>query len=121
MRRRILIEAVVVVAAAPAVQAAWLGRYAVPPDEIALGFDDGFLLVGCLVEEEELSPAVLPLLRMIDEVFTEMTADAAPTDRWTTDALSGDAGWERARQLAREVLALEGEGDAPLPDIRIVR
>ncbi|MYS04975.1 hypothetical protein GTW71_00565 [Streptomyces sp. SID6041] len=92
-----------------------------PPDEIALGFDDGFHLVGCLVEEEELSPAALPLLRMIDEVFTEMTADAAPTDRWTTDALSTDAGWERARQLAREVLALEGEGDAPLPDICIVR
>ncbi|MFF8507627.1 hypothetical protein ACF064_05995 [Streptomyces sp. NPDC015492] len=91
-----------------------------PPDEMALGFDDGFRLVVRLVEDEELSPEALPLLRMIDEVFCEMTEDATPVDRWTIDALSTDAGWERARRLARDVLAVEGETDAQPPDASMV-
>ncbi|MFJ8297968.1 hypothetical protein ACIQ9R_19040 [Streptomyces sp. NPDC094447] len=91
-----------------------------PPDEMALGFDDGFRLAVRLVEDEELSPEVLPLLRMIDEVFCEMTEDATPVDRWTIDALSTDAGWERARRLARDVLAVEGETDAQPPDASMV-
>ncbi len=115
-----LIEAVVVVAAAAADQVAWLEKYDVPPDEIALGFDDAFRLAGQLVEEGRLSPVVLPRLQMIDEVFCEMS-QAAGMDRWTREALSTDVEWDRARQLAREVLTAEGEGDQPLPDICIVR
>ncbi|MFJ8539048.1 hypothetical protein [Streptomyces sp. NPDC093591] len=85
-RRRILIEAVVV--ASPAsTQVAWLDKYDVPPDEIALGFDDAFLLAGRLVDERQLSCDVLPLLQTIDEVFSEMSQDAE-VDRWTREALS---------------------------------
>ncbi|MCF3179047.1 hypothetical protein IPZ70_03680 [Streptomyces polychromogenes] len=91
-----------------------------PPDEIALGFDDAFCLVGRLIEEGQLSRGVLPALQMIDEVFREMTRDAE-TDRWSRAVLSTDAGWGRARQLARVVLAAEREADAPLPEICIVR
>ncbi|MFJ9598074.1 hypothetical protein ACIRS3_35690 [Streptomyces virginiae] len=119
-RRRMLIEAVLVVAAAAPAQVAWLEKYDVPPDEIALGFDDAFGLAGQLVEEGQISPAVLPCLQMIDEVFSEIGLDSG-VDRWTKAAMSTDVGWDRARQLAREVLAAEGEGDAPLPDICIIR
>ncbi|MER7733636.1 hypothetical protein ABTX80_22350 [Streptomyces erythrochromogenes] len=115
-----LIEAVAVVAADATAQLAWLQRYDVPPDEIALGFDDGFRLAGQLVEEGQLSPEVQPPLRTIDEIFNEMSRPEGP-DRWTREALSTDAGWARARQLAREVLTAEGEADAPLPHICIVR
>ncbi|MFG2339887.1 hypothetical protein [Streptomyces yangpuensis] len=115
-----LIEAVAVVAAAATAQVAWLERYDVPPDEIALGFDDAFRLAGQLVEEGELSPVVLPRLQMIDEVFSEIDQDSG-VDRWTRAAMSTDVGWDRARQLAREVLAAGGEGDGPLPDICIIR
>ncbi|MFI5671922.1 hypothetical protein [Streptomyces sp. NPDC051704] len=119
-RRRMLISALSVVAAAPAAQVAWLEKYDVPADEIALGFDDVFRLAGGLIEEGELGPGVLSELQMIDEVFEEMTRDALP-DRWTRAALPTDAGWARARHLARAVLAAEGEADAPLPEICVVR
>ncbi|MFD8604300.1 hypothetical protein ACFV1S_19875 [Streptomyces globisporus] len=115
-----LIEAVVVVAAPASDQVAWLDKYDVPPDEIALGFDDAFRLAGRLVDEGPLSRDVLPLLQVIDEVFSEMSQDT-DVDRWTREALSADAGWGRARQLAREVLTAEGEETSPLPGIRIVR
>ncbi|MGW6963673.1 hypothetical protein ACWGET_06420 [Streptomyces zaomyceticus] len=120
VRRHLLIEAVVVVAAEPSVQVAWLEKCRVAPDEIALGFDDAFPLAGQLVEEGQLDRAVLPCLQTIDEVFAEMTQDVG-VDRWTRTALFTDAGWDRARRLARDVLASEGEGDAPLPDIRVIR
>ncbi|MEU2393469.1 hypothetical protein [Streptomyces sp. NPDC007369] len=119
-RRRMLIEALGVVAAAATAQVAWLEKYDVPPDEIALGFDDAFRLAGQLVEDGQLSQAALPRLRMIDEVFSEMGRDAG-ADRWTRDALPTDAGWDRARRLAREVLTAEGEEDAALPDICVLR
>ncbi|WP_329028317.1 hypothetical protein [Streptomyces sp. NBC_00690] len=93
-----LIEAVVVVAAPASDQAAWLDEYDVPPDEIALGFDDAFRLAGRLVEEGQLSRDVLPLPQMIDEVFSEMSQDT-DLDRWTREALSTDTGWVRARQF----------------------
>jgi hypothetical protein len=99
---------------------AWLDKYDVPPDEIALGFDDAFHLAGRLVEEGQLSPDVLPSLQMIDEVFSDMSQDT-DVDRWTREALSTDVGWGRARQLAREALTAEGEETSPLPGIRIVR
>ncbi|MFB6702706.1 hypothetical protein [Streptomyces rubiginosohelvolus] len=115
-----LIEAVIVVAAPASDQVAWLDKHDVPPDEIALGFDDVFRLAGRLVDEGPLSRDVLPLLQVIDEVFSEMSQDT-DVDRWTREALSTDAGWGRARQLAREVLTAEGEETSPLPGIRIVR
>ncbi|MFI5808750.1 hypothetical protein [Streptomyces sp. NPDC051561] len=115
-----LIEAVVVVAATATVQVAWLEKYNVPPDEIALDFDDAFRLAAHLVDEGQLSPVALPHLQMIDDVFSEM-AQAAGMDPWTRSALHTEAGWDRARQAARKVLTAEGEGDAPLPDICIIR
>ncbi|MEU8890425.1 hypothetical protein [Streptomyces sp. NPDC048442] len=115
-----LIEAVVVVAAPASDQVVWLDKYDVPPDEIALGLDDAFRLAGRLVDEGQLSGEVLPSLQMIDEVFSEMSQDT-DVDRWTREALFTDAGWGRARQLAREVLAAEGEGTSPLPGNRIIR
>ncbi|MGC0327062.1 hypothetical protein RKD23_000052 [Streptomyces sp. SAI-170] len=115
-----LMEALVVVASPASTQVAWLDKYDVPPDEIALGFDDAFRLVGRLVDEGQLSRDALPLLQAIDEVFSEMSQDAN-VDRWTREALSTDAGWGRARHLAREVLAAADEETSPLPGICIIR
>ncbi|MFJ3640706.1 hypothetical protein ACIPRD_13215 [Streptomyces sp. NPDC090108] len=101
--RRMLIESVVLVAAAPSVQMAWLHQAGVEPDEIALYFDDAFRLAERLVEDGQIGQGALALLRMIDEVFDGMTQDTG-ADRWSGEALSTDAGWERARELACEVL-----------------
>ncbi|MER6393638.1 hypothetical protein ABT236_34900 [Streptomyces sp. NPDC001523] len=123
-RWRMLIEAVVLVASPAAAQRAWLEKYDVPPEEIFLGFDDAFRLAGELVREGMLSATALSHLRMIDEIHGEMARDEG-TDRWTSEALSADAEWNRARWSAREVLTAEGqtegEGDARLPDPCIVR
>ncbi|KQX54736.1 hypothetical protein ASE09_32120 [Streptomyces sp. Root66D1] len=91
-----------------------------PPDEIALDFDDAVGLAGQLVEDGQLGREVLSSLQMIDEVFNEMTQDSN-VDRWTREALSTDAGWAHARQLAREVLTAQGEQPTPLPDICVIR
>ncbi|MFF7492826.1 hypothetical protein [Streptomyces rubiginosohelvolus] len=115
-----LIQAVVVVTAPASDQVAWLAKYDVPPDEIALGFDDAFRLAGRLVDEGQLSRDVLPSLQMIDEVFSEMSQDT-DVDRWTSEAMATDVGWGRARQLAQEILTAEGGESSPLPGIRIVR
>ncbi|WP_369193259.1 hypothetical protein [Streptomyces djakartensis] len=115
-----LIEAVVVIAAPASDQVAWLEKFDVPPDEIALGFDDAFRLAGRLVDEGRLSREALASLQMIDEVFSEMS-QVTDVDRWTREVLATDAGWVRARQLAREVLTAEGEEMSPLAGIHIVR
>ncbi|MET8453304.1 hypothetical protein [Streptomyces sp. NPDC005209] len=118
--RRLLVEALTVLAAPSSVQTAWLEKHGVAPDEIALDFDDGFRMAEHLVERGLLGPDALPDLRMIDSVFDEMTRDPSP-GRWETAALISDTGWSRARAAARRVLVREGADAAALPDIRLVR
>ncbi|MFE7649287.1 hypothetical protein [Streptomyces phaeoluteigriseus] len=78
-------------------------------------------MAGHLVEEEGLlSPDALTDLQVIDSIFGEMTCDGSP-GRWTSAALTRDAGWNQARALARQVLAREGMDVSRLSDIRVVR
>ncbi len=79
-------------ASAPA-QTAWLKKYDVLTDEIALDFDHRFSMAEHLVEEGLLSHDSLPDLQLIDSIFDEMTRDKS-SDRWTIAALIDDAGSE---------------------------
>jgi hypothetical protein len=120
-RRRLLVESLTVLAADASVQVAWLERHDVPTDEIALDFDHAFRMTGRLVEEGQLSRNVLPELRDIDVVFNEMSGEQNAA-RWTRDALASDAGWIKARQLARRILVGElGEWRASMPEICVIR
>ncbi|MFH8582183.1 hypothetical protein [Streptomyces zaomyceticus] len=119
-RRRLLNEALTVVAAPARVQTAWLEKHGVATDEIALDFDHAFRMAEGLVEEGFLSRDALPELRLIDSIFDEMSCDESAY-RWTTAALISDVGWIRARVLAQQVLAREGANASPLPDICVVR
>ncbi|MFD3499919.1 hypothetical protein [Streptomyces sp. NPDC058678] len=119
-RRRLLMEALTVLAAPAPAQTAWLEKHGVVTDEIALDFDHAFRMAERLVEEGLLSRGALPDLRMIDSIFDEMTRDESP-DRWTTAALINDAGWGQARGLAQQVLTREGVDTSVLPDICVVR
>ncbi|MFD0136557.1 hypothetical protein ACFYOF_13380 [Streptomyces sp. NPDC007148] len=118
-RRRLLIEALAVLAAPASAQTAWLEKHGVMTDEIALDFDHAFRMAERLVAEGLLSVRALPDLRMIDSIFDEMTHDESP-DRWMTAALISDIGWGRARGLAQQVLAREGVDISVLPDICVV-
>ncbi|WP_329529448.1 hypothetical protein [Streptomyces sp. NBC_01462] len=119
-QRRLLNEALTVVAAPAQVQTAWLEKHGVVTDEIALDFDHAFRMAEGLVEEGFLSRDALPELRLIDSIFDGMSCDES-TDRWTAAALISDVGWIRARVLAQQVLAREGVNASPLPDISVVR
>ncbi|GGM20624.1 hypothetical protein GCM10010129_76180 [Streptomyces fumigatiscleroticus] len=120
-RRRLLIEALTVLAADAQAQIAWLAAHDVVTDEIALDFDHAFGLADVLVEEGNLDPGVLADVREIDAVLAEMSG-AVNAERWTKDALCVDAGWSRARRLARRVLDAElEEGQRPLPEITVIR
>ncbi|WOX19972.1 hypothetical protein [Streptomyces solicathayae] len=119
-RRRLLMEALTVVAAPVSAQEAWLKKHGVETDEIALDFDHAFRMVEGLMEEGLVSRDVLPDLRMIDSIFDEMSRDESP-NRWAATALSSDAEWIRARGLAQRVLTREGVDASVLPDICVVR
>lgn len=120
-RRRLLLESLTVLAADAQSQVAWLAKHDVVPDEIALDFDHAFGVAEALVEEGQLGRGVLPGLREIDALLSEMSG-AENAGRWTRDALSIDEGWIQARRLARRVLVAElGEWQQPLPEISVMR
>ncbi|MEU4170399.1 hypothetical protein AB0F46_26420 [Streptomyces sp. NPDC026665] len=120
-RRRLLIESLSVLAADAQTQVAWLVRYAVMADEIALDFDHAFSMAESLVTEGRLAHGVVADLQRINATLSEMSG-AENADRWTRNVLSSDEGWALTRQLARRVLVAEvGEWQQPLPDITVVR
>ncbi|MEU9336650.1 hypothetical protein AB0D49_26365 [Streptomyces sp. NPDC048290] len=120
-RRRLLCEALTVLAADAPDQVRWLDRYAVLADDIALDFAHAFDFVDALVDEGALDAVTPPVLREIDRLLGAMSG-AEHADRWSRDALAVDPGWCRARSLAREVLVAElGEWRHPMPDITVIR
>ncbi|MGH4029261.1 hypothetical protein ACQB60_10045 [Actinomycetota bacterium Odt1-20B] len=126
-RRRLLIESLTLLAADAAAQTAWLDAYGVATDEIALDFDHAFGMTEGLVAgagagaEGQLDQGVMADLREIDALLGEMSG-AENADRWTRAALSADAGWSRARELARRVLVAElGEWNVALSEICVIR
>lgn len=43
-------------------------------------------------------------------------------DRWTTETLETDPGWNEARALARQIMVeLTGSWDHPMPKIDVIR
>ncbi|WP_223887013.1 hypothetical protein [Streptomyces viridosporus] len=120
-RRRLLMEALTVLAADAQAQVSWLVKHAVMTDEIALDFDHAFRMAEALVAEGQLAHGVMADLQEIDVVLSGMSG-GGNADRWTGDALSIDGGWALARRLARRVLVAElGEWQQPLPEIAVVR
>ncbi len=100
---------------------AWLDKYRVVVDEIALDFDHAYRMAARLVEHHRISENVAVALRQIDALLAGMSG-YEHADRWTRDALAGDAGWGQARQLARQALIeLTGGWERPLPSIQAIR
>lgn len=116
-----MIDALVMLAAESIDQGAWIDKYRVVTDELALDFDHAFGLVPALVEAGLLDAEVLPDLEAIDETFTAMSG-GQNAERWSITALASDPGWIMARETARRVLVLLiGEWHRPLPDGGVIR
>ena len=76
------------------------------PDEIALTFDDVFIIANHLRDAELISDAAMENLTVLNDHFTRMTEAAKAGDHqvWTLDGLRWRPEWTRARQLATEIL-----------------
>ncbi|MER7753907.1 hypothetical protein [Kitasatospora sp. NPDC097643] len=117
-RLRLLTQCLAALAAGAADQRAWVDRYDVPTDELALDFEHAHRLVaGNHLGDDE----VMADLRAIDAVLSAMSGPGnAP--RWSQDALDGDPGWTEIRERARRALIrLTGGWRLPLPELRVVR
>ncbi|MFF9340489.1 hypothetical protein ACF1CG_12180 [Streptomyces sp. NPDC014773] len=120
-RRRLLMEALTMLAAEAQIQVTWLVGHAVMTDEIALDFDHAFRMADTLLAEGQLAPGVMADLREIDVILSGMSC-GENADRWTRDALFTDEGWALARRLARRVLVAElGGWQQPLSEISVIR
>lgn len=118
---RVLVEALTPLAADPAEQCAWLDLYGVPPDELALGFDDAYRLVPQLAAAGRLDADAVAELRALDVLFTDLT-DEGDAGRWTAAALAVDPAWVTARAASRRLLVESvGDGRPPMPVIRVIR
>ncbi|MGK5640628.1 hypothetical protein ACSNOK_20270 [Streptomyces sp. URMC 126] len=120
-RRRLLLDALALLAADASEQIAWLTEHGVAADEIALDFDHAFGMAGALAGEGWLGRSVLRDLREIDGVLRAMSG-TGNADRWERDAPAVDEGWDRVRRAARRVLVAElGDWRRPLPRITVIR
>ncbi|WP_338692659.1 hypothetical protein V2W30_00525 [Streptomyces sp. Q6] len=116
-----MIEALALLGADSADQLAWIDRYKVVTDELALEFDDAFRLIADLQQDEFLDTEALGKLQLIDTVLEEMSG-RENAERWSGEALANDAGWRQVRTLARDLLiSLQGDGRRTLPEIHVVR
>ncbi|TVL88450.1 hypothetical protein [Streptomyces sp. SAJ15] len=120
-RWRLLLNALVALAADADTQLAWLDKYQVEADELALDFDHAFRMADSMQADGLLDEKTMDRLRLIDTIFEAMSGpDCA--DRWSPEALAAEATWGEVKELARSVLAaLQVDWQGPMPEIHVVR
>ncbi len=80
-------------------------------DELALQFDDLYLLADQLTEAGRLTNAQLAALADLDRLLGAMSGPERP-ELWSEDALRTTPEWEQVRELARKTLTLLDAPDA---------
>jgi hypothetical protein len=78
------------------------------PDEVALIFDDAYVLVPQLRAADAITDAQAEALGQIDRQFSEMSTAPDRASLWTLDAMRGNSRWEETRRLATSALKLLG-------------
>jgi len=99
------IRATALLALPAAEQAAWLESLAidVPVDELALEFEDGYLLLSQWVEAGWLPAESVAAFTAVNACLSCMSGQAH-AQLWTTEALSRAPEWARVRDLASAAL-----------------
>ncbi|MFE6848729.1 hypothetical protein [Streptomyces sp. NPDC057686] len=116
-----MIGALAVLGADCSDQLAWIDKYKVVTDELALEFDDALRLMADFQQEQFLDEQAMGKLKLIDSALEEMSG-GEHAERWSREALATDAGWSQVRGLARGLLvSLQGDWRLPLPEIHVVR
>ncbi|MFJ9131260.1 hypothetical protein ACIRJS_44990 [Streptomyces sp. NPDC102340] len=100
-------------------QTAWLDKYRLETDDLALDYENAQSAIAVVAETGRIDVAMESRLVRIDAILGAMSG-AEQTSRWTYEALTADAGWFKVRQLAREALAeLADTWQQPLPTLGI--
>jgi hypothetical protein len=84
-------------------QIAWLDRYRLETDELALDYENARGAIVILAEARRIDAAMESRLSRIDAILDAMSGPERAS-RWTYEALTTDAGWIEVRRLAREAL-----------------
>ncbi|MEU6440257.1 hypothetical protein [Streptomyces sp. NPDC047046] len=105
--RAYLGKSLALLAASAETQRAWITRYGVPVDELALSYDDAYRRVPSLAAARALDPESVQDLRAIDALFARLS-DEDGAAVWEPEALGAHPDWARARVLATAVLVREG-------------
>lgn len=97
-----LIEVLKILASSASEQLSYLRKLGSPSvDELALEFNDLFLLASAKVESGELSQEQFEFLKALDLQLDKMSD---VEQNWTDESLSGDEEWEEVRRLAASSL-----------------
>lgn len=97
----ILVQSLKLAAHNPATQISLLPSFVVVTDEIALTFEDGFLLANELKENNFISDSIFKYLVELDGLFNYMSNDKSI---WSIEALINHELWQNTRDLAKLIL-----------------
>ncbi|MFE1789307.1 hypothetical protein ACFW7J_13095 [Streptomyces sp. NPDC059525] len=118
--RRLLVAALIPLAADAAAQQAWLKSFPIAIDDLMYDFDNALPVFAHEESDEIDAAAVMGELRLIGDHFREMCGER-PADPWTYEALATDPAWAAVRDLAREILfVLTGDRTLPMPEINVI-
>ncbi|POX50925.1 hypothetical protein C3488_13270 [Streptomyces sp. Ru72] len=113
-----LISTLTTLAADAEDQIAWLDRYRLETDDLALDYENARGAILVLTETGRIGAVMASRLSHIDAILDAMSGPEHAA-RWTYEALTTDAGWLAVRQLAREALGeLAGTWQQPMPTLR---
>lgn len=97
----ILLQSLRLVASPSEVQITSVPQFASMPDEVALTFNDAYLIAPQLLDENLISIQAFDLLKELVELFEKMSKDKS---LWTLGKLESDTAWKRSRELALKAL-----------------
>lgn len=97
----ILVQSLKLAAHNPETQISLLPSFVVVTDEIALTFEDGFLLATELKENNYISDSIFKYLVELDNLFNNMSNDKSI---WSIEALINHYLWQQTRELAKLIL-----------------
>ncbi|GGJ54537.1 hypothetical protein [Streptomyces brasiliensis] len=112
-----LISTLTTLAADARDQIAWLDRYRLETDDLALDYENAGGTILVLAETGRIDAVVESRLSRIDATIDAMNGPAHAA-RWTYEALTTDAGWLTVRRLGREAQNWPVRWQQPMPALR---
>ena len=112
-----LVQILKLMALSPEKQIQILPDFVDVPDEIALAYDDIYLMIPQIVKEKVISIRIHKLLEDLNQLFNDMSGN---TFFWSMEYFEHGESWKNVRQLASSILEeLDEVND--IPDIGFIQ